>query len=114
MVVFQHEKYDQYFISIEQELCMKSADFSMALFLLLASHYIFNLSYQTKVFELMNFLQEKITGISSEGKGTKKMKSPVAAIHVGWISSIYNSFAGKNPNDNRLDENDGHKSDNSE
>ena len=113
-MVFQHEEYDQYFISIEQELCMESADFSMALFLLLASHYIFNLSYQTKVFELMKFLQEKIAGISSEGKGTKKMKSPVAAIHVGGISSIYDSLADKNPNDDSLDEVDGHKSDNSE
>ena len=70
----------------------------------------FNLSYQTKVFELTEFLQEKIA------QKEKALKDEITSCsNTCWgISSIYDSLADKNPNDDSLDEIDGHKSDNSE
>ena len=91
IVVFTHEEYYQYFIAIEQKLCMECADVSMAIFLLLASHYIFNLSYHSKIFEMMRFFQEKVAKILSNDK-SKKMKSPLAASHVSGISGIYDTL----------------------
>lgn len=92
LVVFRHEEYDQYFVAVEQQLCMECTDLSMALFLLLAAHYIFNLSYHTKTTELMKFLQEKVAGIDSATKSVKKLKSPVATQHVNAIATEYKTL----------------------
>lgn len=92
LVVIRHEEYDQYFIAIEQQLCMESADLSMALYLLLAAHYIFNLSYHSKITDLMKFLQEKVARINSGAKGVKKLKSPVATAHINGISAVYDNL----------------------
>ena len=88
LVVVRHEEYDQYFVVIEQQLCMESTDLSMALFLLLAAHYIFNLSYHSKITDLMKFLQEKVARINSGTKSVKKLKSPVVTTHINGIAAV--------------------------
>ena len=65
---------------------MECSDFASALFLLLGSHYILNLSYHPKIHDIMTFFQEKVTKISSK---STKPKSPVAANHVKGICSEY-------------------------
>lgn len=63
LVVVSHDDYNQYFVAIERKLYMESTDVAMALFLLLGSHYILNLSYHPKIGDFMRFIQEKIAGI---------------------------------------------------
>lgn len=65
---------------------MKCGDLASALFLLLGSHYILNLSYHPKLQDTKNFFQ-KIAKISSTAKS--KSKSPVAANHINGISCEY-------------------------
>lgn len=58
-----------------------------AIFHLLGSHYILNLSYHSKLNDLMRFIQEKVAYIpSSHGV---KSKSAVATTHVIGITSEY-------------------------
>ena len=57
--------YDQYFVAVEQQLLLESRELPTAVFLLLATHYIFNLSYHPKAEDLLHFIQEKMTVISS-------------------------------------------------
>ena len=56
---------------------MECKNIVTTLFLVLAARYIFNLSYHTKVHDLMRFLLKKVAGIPSD-KGAKKISSPVA------------------------------------
>ena len=97
-MAFDHDEYMQYFIALEQSLIMECRDIVTALFLLLAAHYIFNLSYHAKVNELMRFLQEKVAGIQSD-EAAKKIKSPVATSHIQRISSVYDSMKDKDDDD---------------
>jgi len=91
---------------------MESADLSMALFLLLAAHYVFNLSYHSKTTDLMKFLQEKVAKINSADKKVKKLKSPVATEHINGISREYDQLntpihnGGSDDNDVYSDEED--------
>jgi len=39
---------------------METTDVASALFCLIASHYVFNLSYHPKIFEILRFIQEKV------------------------------------------------------
>lgn len=48
-MVIQHDDYDQYFIAVEQTLMMETTDVATVIFLMLGSHYIFNLNYHPKV-----------------------------------------------------------------
>ena len=66
---------------------MECRDLASALFLLLGSHYILNLSYHSKLHDTMTFFQEKVAKISSTAKS--KAKSPVAANHINGICSEY-------------------------
>lgn len=59
-----------------------------AIFHLLGSHYILNLSYHPKLNDLMRFIQEKIAHIPSS-HGVKSSKSAVATTHVIGIASEY-------------------------
>ena len=65
---------------------MESMDLATTLFNLLGCHYIFNLSYHTKLNDFMRFLQEKIAGIPADDM---KWKSAVSATHVNGISAEY-------------------------
>jgi len=46
---------------------MESTNVATALFYLVASHYVFNLSYHDKIQEVLRFIQEKVMGINQEG-----------------------------------------------
>ena len=72
-------------------------DIATALFLLIGSHYIFNLSYHTKVQEVMRFLQEKVMRISSDAS-TKKSKGHLAASNV-HINLAYHTLKDGNEQD---------------
>jgi len=91
IVAFNHDEYDQFFITIEQKLYMECTDLTMAVFLQLTSHYIFNLSYHPQVYDLLRFLQERVANIPSDDKG-KKIKSPVAASHISGLVATYDSI----------------------
>ena len=57
-------------------MCMESTDVATAVFNLIASHYVFNLSYHDKIHEMLHLVQEKWMDIQSNEKG--KSKSPVS------------------------------------
>ena len=72
-----------------------SRDVATAFFLLLASHYVFNLSYHSKLGDFLIFVQERIAKIpSSTGLSQKKRKekSPVSLSHVNGIVRFYDSM----------------------
>lgn len=86
-----HDDYNQYYITVEKALCMECTDMATALFFLIASHYIFNLSYHPKVYEVLRFVQEKIVNIPSDER-SKVSKSPVASSHINGITSVFESL----------------------
>lgn len=60
IVVFKDADEDdlqQYFISIEHQLMLESSNILTAVFSCLASHYIFNLSYQRRSGDFWVFIQ---------------------------------------------------------
>ena len=89
IVAIERDEYFQYMIAVEQSLMLDCTEISTALFLLLATHYVFNLSYHVKADEFFTFIQEKVVRISSD-KQTKKR--PVGDTHVTEISGIYESL----------------------
>ena len=70
---------------------MECTDMPSALFFLIASHYVFNLSYHSKVFEVLRFVQEKIVNVPSDER-SKVSKSPVASSHINGITSVFDSL----------------------
>ena len=62
-----------------------------ALFFLIASHYVFNLSYHPKMYEVLRFVQEKIVNIPSDDR-SKVSKSLVASSHINEITSVFESL----------------------
>ena len=58
-----------------------------ALFHQLGCHYIFNLSYNTKLTDIMRFIQEKVAHIPSVG--AVRWKSAVSNTHINGITSEY-------------------------
>lgn len=82
---------------------MEYADVATAIFYLLGSHYILNLSYYPKLNDLLIFIQEKIAHIpSSHGV---RSKSAVATTHVNGITSEYEALKKGADNDSDTDEN---------
>ena len=61
-----------------------------ALFLLLASHYVFNLSYHPKATDFFLFLQERVAGISSIT--SKQKRNPVANSHVIAVARMHDEL----------------------
>jgi len=94
IVVIQRDEFEQYFIVVEQTLIMEITDIATAIFLMLGSHYIFNLNYHPKINDLMTFLQEKVAKIPSEGY--HKVISPVATTHIVRISAVFKQMSEKN------------------
>ena len=91
--MIEHDDYSQYFIAVEKNLMLESTNIATALFLLLASHYVFNLSYHTKASEFFIFMQEKIAKIPSDDSNTKTTKkSPIAQSHVRGIAQYYRTM----------------------
>lgn len=96
LVIFNHDEYDQYFISIEQKLYLECKDVATAIFHQLGCHYVLNLSYHQKLSDLMRFIQEKIARVSSSH--TIKWKSAVSTMHVNGISSEYEALKQQEEN----------------
>ena len=92
IVVILHDDYNQYFIAVEQIMCMECTDVATALFYLVASHYVLNLSYHDKIQEVFRFIQERIMDIESAEKG-KASKSPVSSSYVNGITSMFDSWS---------------------
>ena len=90
IVVINHDEYDQFFISIERKLYLECTDVATAVFNLLGCHYVFNLSYNTKLTDIMRFIQEKVAQIPSTGP--MRWKSAVSATHINGITSEYNEL----------------------
>ena len=91
IVVVTNDDYNQYFIAIEQEMCMESTDVATAVFNLIVSHYVFNLNYHDKINEMLRFVQEKWMDIQSNEKG--KSKSPISLSHINRITSMFDSLS---------------------
>jgi len=72
-----------YNIYIEGEDIIKCPDFISALFIVFSFHYIFNISYHSKLDDLFTFLQERIFEIPGE----KKKKSPNLSSFMVAIST---------------------------
>jgi hypothetical protein len=72
----------QFFIAIEQQLMMETSNIFAAVFYLMASHYVFNLSYHSKVNYVLLFLQEKVLDLPSS---TVK-RTPTALTHFSGIA----------------------------
>lgn len=104
-MVIVHDDYNQYYVAVEQQLCMESTDVTTAVFFLLGSHYIFNLSYHPKVYEVLHFIQEKIAGIPS-GEN-KYSKSAAALSHINGTANMHESLDSQDAEYETDDERDG-------
>ena len=79
---------------------LNCAELSTAIFVLLAAHYVFNLSYNTEAADFFVFLQEKIAGIPSRSEHkSRKDKSTVAVIHTNGITRVYDNLKEGNCSD---------------
>ena len=95
IVIFSDDNEDvtkQYFIAVEQDLMMETSTSLAALFFLFAAHYVFNLSYHTKVKECMQFLQQKVFALPSPN--LRRSATTVAAI--AGISRYYSEDGDSN------------------
>ena len=91
IVVFidEPDEFHQYFVALEGQLLLESANISTALYLCLGAHYIFNLKYHKKAIDVWQFIQEKIAGIPSK-KGSNK-KNPSYVNHCTGICRIHSA-----------------------
>lgn len=96
IVVIVKDEYSQYFIAIEQIMMLECHNFMTALFLLLASHYVFNLSYHCKAKDFL-FLQERVAGINS-ATTEKQKRNPVANSHIIAIARVYDQINNEDEN----------------
>lgn len=71
----------QYFIAIEQQLLLECKSLESAIFILVASHYVFNIEYHSMVKDVFCFLEEKVFGFAD----TSVKKS---SIYLSESSSI--------------------------
>ena len=67
---------------------MKCDNIASAIYFLLASHYVFNMDYHTKIKDLMNFIASKVGTLTI----SEKFKySPNAGTHATGICRVYES-----------------------
>ena len=52
----------QFFIAVEQQLLLECKSLEKAVYVMVASHYVFNIEYHHRVKDVFIFLQEKILG----------------------------------------------------
>ena len=81
----ESEEVKQYFVAVEQQLMMESVSLVSSVFLLLAAHYIFNLSYHPKSGDVWVFIQENVCQLPS--KGSKR--SPSYVTHSKRIAQLF-------------------------
>ena len=53
-----------HFIAIEQELVLECRSIDSALFMMLATHYVFNMEYHPNVRDVLYYFQDKVLGFS--------------------------------------------------
>lgn len=80
---------DQYFLSVEQQLMMETSNIVSAVFLCIAAHYIFNLSYHRRTGDVWLFVQEKVLHLSSKA-GVKH--NPSSTSNFSGIKRKYDSL----------------------
>ena len=75
----------QYLIAVEQNLTLKTDNLVSAVYLLIATHYVFNMDYHTKAKYFLTFIASKVAGISVSGYkwGT------IVATHVSGLCQLY-------------------------
>ena len=61
----------QYFIALEQELVTECSSLSDAIFLLIAVHYIYNVTYHHRVRNFFLFFEEKVLELPSINTSSK-------------------------------------------
>ena len=71
---------DKYFIAVEGTLLLECRDLVNSIFQLLSVHYVFNIQYHPKTENILLFLQEKMLGLSANGRKNPKYLSFTAAI----------------------------------
>ena len=86
------ETLKQYFIAVEGQLMMETMNLTTAIFLCLAAHYIFNLSYHAKTGDVFLFLQDKVLEIPSKA-GVKR--HPSSTSHFSGILREFESIKAK-------------------
>ena len=69
-----------YVVIVEQEVLAKWRDLTTALYVTFSIHYVFNISYQTRVKELFRFLQEVIMEIVDTEKKSATFSNFCCAI----------------------------------
>ena len=89
LVVFNYDKFDQFFIAVEQKLMIDCNDLTTALCFLLGRHYILNLSYHSKLHDIMTFFQEKVAKIKICEILVSHVRSLFAEIGNFQIRKIY-------------------------
>lgn len=52
----------QFFVAVEQQLLLECKSLERAIFLMVATHYVFNIEHNSKVKDVFLFLEEKIFG----------------------------------------------------
>ena len=91
IIAIIHNDYNQYYIVVEKNLSMQCTDIASALLYHIACYYIFNLSYHSKVYDVLQFIQEKILKVPCD-ETIKSCKSPVAVSHIKGITNANESL----------------------
>ena len=54
----------QFFFAVEQQLLLECRSLERAIFIMVASHYVFNIEYHPKVKDVFLFLEQKVFGFT--------------------------------------------------
>ena len=78
---------NQFFISIEQQLCLECSNIEGAVFHLIAAHYVFNIDYHNKAHDALLFIQENFLALPSSSARNKKGLN--SSSHIQGIQRFY-------------------------
>ena len=78
---------NQFFISIEQKLCLECSNIVGAVFYLIAAHYVFNIDYHNKAHDALLFIQENFLALPSSSARSKKGLN--SSSHIQGIQRFY-------------------------
>ena len=76
------------YIAVEQELVVECADLLKALFMLLAVHYVFDISYNERVKDFFLFLQEKVMNISDEAYSSGRSGKKISLLLIYYCHRV--------------------------
>jgi hypothetical protein len=66
-----YETSPQYFIALEQEFMMECSTLSNAIFVLIAIHYVYNVTYHPRARNFFLFFEEKVLELPSVDRSSK-------------------------------------------